>query len=159
MAAFINASLNIPSDPDRSFILREYKDPNAFRRGEKENEESSAEESTEDSRERATAGNDGDNSSRKDHGHNANTESTSPSTEEVLRTDDPFHALQADAMPMNPLSPVDNNSINNNTPTSGLLGGNFIDFDAPSENLWEFWDLSSDNWGELPAGRPSDHFN
>jgi len=159
LAAFINASKSIPAESDASFIHRQYGNPNAFRYSEKEREESCTdEENTEDTLIEELMTREGRSDAiRHNDAHHADPDKTFPSTEESSRSEDPSPQEEGDTTFTNTLSPL-MNTISNTTATE-LLGGNFMDLEAPSENLWGFGDFFSDNWGELLPGPSSNDFD
>jgi hypothetical protein len=156
LTAFVNGSLSIHYGPGQSFILREYTDPYAFRYDKKEDEDSNAEEDTEDGLEQSIVRNirNGDDPPR--DLPRTETDATSHVTEGVVRDDLFSQAVQEEFLPMSLSSPFDNNFARER---SGEELEGFSDLNAPSENMWASWDLSFDDMTELLPVQPFREFD
>lgn len=156
LEAFINSSSNIPSDPKRSEILRQYADPDPSHPGEEVSGLLGAEETVHDITGRqSTALNIGNSSSRQEHLQLTNTDTGTPSTEDVSRAHDHSEAVKGAALHSGLLSPFDDY----NMAASGFPLVNFTDLDSSSDDFWLFADLCSDNWVELLSSQPYEQSN
>ena len=151
LPAFIDASLDVASRLNNSFILRQYHDPNAFRQEEDEPEESlPGEEAGDEHVERIP-----ERSERRATPGRENLEvvpnSKSSSTEEVQRTDYNFELRQAN---FSARAPSRNDNIADGRVLADSPNGEFTTTDIPSESIWGLIDLFPDNFGE-PFSRGS----
>lgn len=154
LAAFIDASSNIPSEPEGSFILRQYGNPNAYRHNNEGNDESTEEERYTQESAGAVVTRQQKRSDDRSFG-NVNDEDLV--VEAPQQINDLSQPTYLETTFTNPLSPFGN--IKGPTISSGHLGESFMDLDAPSENLWGLGDFLSDNWGDLLPDESSDPFD
>ena len=139
LMALINASPNETFSSDTSFVLRQYKDPNANRQHEDETE-------------RITSGVDSelqeDNST--DSAHN------SPCHLREYTT--PGDIAGAEALPRTPPDFL-NGPLSAVSPQPPYEDFSFAakDLSTPSESIWNLWDVFSGGLGELFPGQPEEY--